>query len=510
MDAIYLRKSRVDLDAERGGAGNTLSRHRRALTELAKQQDRQIGEIYEEIRSGDSIASRPEMQRLLQDVEAGRWESVLVMEIERLARGDSIDQGVVAQAFKYSGTKIVTPMKIYDPQNEFDEEFFEFGLFMSRREYKAIKRRLQAGQLAAVKEGKYMGKIAPLGYRRVRIENGKGWTLEIIPEQADRVRHIFDLAVRGHGLQKIARILNAEGIPSVRGKGWSEFAVRNILDNVVYRGDVSWGRRPTVKSTTGGIVRQSHPTSDNYLICKGLHEPIISAEIFAAAQETRRRFPAPPVRRNTTLHNPFQGVLRCRCCGRLLQLVLKSSTGKRTFACRNLSCNNISAAQEIVERAVKDALERWTCEYSFSLDGTDTSDLEQEITDLKAFRLQLTTQIQQQNQRMIRAYDMLELGVYEPDEFQQRRAEIQQQSETLQQKCDDTEQAIQKLYDILEARSTIVPRITHITDVWDSLDSPEEKNALLRSCIERLEYQKIGKRSQSQIKIWVYPILPNK
>lgn len=99
--------------------------------------------IYEEVVSGDTIAARPQMQQLLADVDEGLWEGVLVMEVERLARGDTIDQGIVAQAFKVTDTKIITPLKSYDPNNEFDEEYFEFGLFMARREYKVINRRLR-------------------------------------------------------------------------------------------------------------------------------------------------------------------------------------------------------------------------------------------------------------------------------------------------------------------------------------------------------------------------------
>lgn len=58
------------------------------------------------------------MQRLLNDVEDGRWAGVLVMEVERLARGNTTDQGIVADTFKYSDTKIVTPNKIYDPGDD--------------------------------------------------------------------------------------------------------------------------------------------------------------------------------------------------------------------------------------------------------------------------------------------------------------------------------------------------------------------------------------------------------
>lgn len=121
----------------------------------------QVTDVYSEIVSGERVADRPQMQRLLNDVGDGRWTGVLVMEVERLARGDTMDQGLVAQAFKYSSTKIITPVKVYDPSNEFDEEYFEFGLFMSRREYKTINRRQQAGRLASAIEGNYIGNIPP-------------------------------------------------------------------------------------------------------------------------------------------------------------------------------------------------------------------------------------------------------------------------------------------------------------------------------------------------------------
>ena len=132
---IYLRKSRKDLEAEQHGEGETLARHERALLSLAKKNNLIISSIYREVVSGETIAARPVMQQLLHEVEQNLWDGVLVMEVERLARGDTIDQGVVQRAFQYSSTLIITPSKTYDPANEFDEEYFEFGLFMSRREW---------------------------------------------------------------------------------------------------------------------------------------------------------------------------------------------------------------------------------------------------------------------------------------------------------------------------------------------------------------------------------------
>lgn len=131
------------MEAEAHGEGETLARHEKLLLELAKKRSYNVTQIYREVVSGETIAARPVMQQLLQEVERGLWEGVIVMEVERLARGDTIDQGIMAQTFKYSGTLIITPLKVYDPNNEYDEEYFEFGLFMSRREYKTINRRLQ-------------------------------------------------------------------------------------------------------------------------------------------------------------------------------------------------------------------------------------------------------------------------------------------------------------------------------------------------------------------------------
>ena len=125
----YLRKSRKDRELEAQGQGETLARHEKMLKDLAEKRNIKISKFYREVVSGESIATRPVMQELLADVEKGLWTGVLVVEVERLARGDTMDQGLVSQTFKYSNTKIITPLKIYDPNNDFDEQYFEFGLF---------------------------------------------------------------------------------------------------------------------------------------------------------------------------------------------------------------------------------------------------------------------------------------------------------------------------------------------------------------------------------------------
>lgn len=127
----YLRKSQFDRDYAELSVEETLKRHDAILDRLAQERGYYVAKTYQEVVSGESIAVRPEIQKMLEEVSAGLYAGVLVVDVERLARGNGADQAYISQVFQFSGTKIITPQKTYDPTNEFDEEYFEFGLFMS-------------------------------------------------------------------------------------------------------------------------------------------------------------------------------------------------------------------------------------------------------------------------------------------------------------------------------------------------------------------------------------------
>lgn len=258
---IYLRKSRADLEAEAHGEGETLARHERLLLDLAKRENYSITQIYREVVSGETISDRPVVQHLLQEVEQGLWDGVLVVEVERLARGDTMDQGRVALAFQACDTLIITPLKVYDPNNEYDEEYFEFGLFMSRREYKTINRRLQRGRIATLKEGKYASGSVPYGYKSVRIPNDKGYTFRPVEEEAQIVQLIFKLYTDGQkqpdgsmrqiGTRTISKTLDKMNVATPRkASAWSDTTVLGILHNPVYIGKISWNKKSARRSLT--------------------------------------------------------------------------------------------------------------------------------------------------------------------------------------------------------------------------------------------------------------------
>lgn len=352
---IYLRKSRKDIESPDASIEDVLSRHEHILLNLARKQNLIIGDIYKEVVSGDSISRRPYMQRLLQEVESGMWDGVLVVEVERLARGDAIDQGVVQRAFQYSNTLIITPTKTYDPTNEFDQEYFEFGLFMSRREYKTIKRRLQSGRYSAATEGKWPFNTAPYGYRRVKLKGEKGWTLEFDEKERPVGELIYQLVTeKGFGISKVRDYLNHNGIKPRKNDIWTDSTLRDFIANPANDGMVFIGKRKTVTTMKNGIPVQSRPRDNNCLKVKGLHPALVSHETFFNAQ---KHIGNGVPRTSHTIKNPLSGLLICAECSHCMQR--RPSSNSSIILCRTPECSTVGSPLDLVEKEVIHALEQF-------------------------------------------------------------------------------------------------------------------------------------------------------
>lgn len=198
---IYLRKSRKDMDYFKDEPiEKTLQRHEKELQDfIINIFGKPIPEhnIYREVASGDTIDDRPVMQEVLSIIEEDNIKGVVCIEIERLARGNTVDQGVIAQTFQYTDTKIITPIKIYNLDNEDDLSYFEDGLYQARKYLKYTKRILARGRLRSVKDGKYVGSVLPYGFNKVKLENEKGYVLVENKTESKVVRLIADLFLNG-------------------------------------------------------------------------------------------------------------------------------------------------------------------------------------------------------------------------------------------------------------------------------------------------------------------------
>ncbi|MBQ9832433.1 MAG: recombinase family protein [Clostridia bacterium] len=496
------------MEAENRGEGETLTRHKKILCGFAQKKGLFVGEVYREIVSGETIASRPQMQRLLNDVEQRKWEGIIVMEVERLCRGNSIDQGIVAQAFKESNTLIITPQKTYDPDNEADEEYFEFSLFMSRREYKTIKRRLAAGRSAAAAEGKFIGNIAPYGYVKVKTE--QGCTLRIDENEAKILKNIFIWYVNGAkekngrtaplGIYAIAKHLNTMHIPSKKGGTWSSSTIRDILKNPVYIGKIRTGYYKQSVSISGDkrvLHRNLCPSS-----CKtvdGLHYPIISDELFFAAQKrlTEKDKQPMPIKQNSIPKNPFAGIIMCGKCGKCMVRRENKNRCSPSLICTHGGCNNISSYFNIVQQQIFTELDAYFDGCIFNI-APYTAQMDADAELLAA----LENELLKCSRIRSRLFELAEREIYSNHEYVERR-------KALDEKVKALISARNNALDCISKNKT--PAVSHHSSVSfrDAMLSIEDiglKNRFLKCLIKKIIYTKQEKGVCYRLDL--FPLIP--
>lgn len=497
--AMYLRKSRADLEAEAHGEGETLARHEAALTRLAVRQGLDVVRIYREIVSGDTISARPEMQNLLSDVRAGRYAGVLTMEVERLARGNTIDQGVVAEAFSLSRTKIITPAKIYDPTNEFDMEYFEFGLFMARREYKTIVRRMQAGRAASAQEGLFPGGTAPYGYVKVKLPGRKGFTLEPHPDEAPVVRLIGELYAHDQivdgkrvsmGCSRIARHLNSLGYLTRSGKPWSPYSVNAVLTNDANYGRVRWQYRKEVKSinSKGEIVVSRPLNRSGALSAKAIYEPLFSPQIQESIRLKKDSRAAPPTPWGRETQNPLAGLITCGLCGRAM-LRLPSPRSNDSLVCHSLDCPCVSSLLSLVEAKTLDLLRSWLVHHELHIQSPETlSPHEPRMEAVKKAVTAADKALATLSHQQSRLQDLLEQGVYDAATYFERSRELAQRKSAKKEELSTLRAELDALTAAQEEETIFYPRVRTVLELYADAPNAAEKNRLLKSVLSKIVY----------------------
>lgn len=498
--AMYLRKSRADLELEAMGEEETLARHKKMLYNLAAKREIHPDQIvvYHELVSGDSIDERPEMQRLLSDVYNKKYRGVLVVEVERLARGNTKDQGEVADAFQYSNTFIITPAKVYDPQNEFDQEYFEFGLFMSRREYKTIRRRLESGKKESVEEGNYILPQRIFGFNIER-RTKKDRVLVPNPDEVPILHMIFDwYTEENRSTEWIAQQLTAMGIPTTRNRPeWHRGTIRDMLCNVHYIGKVTWDNQRTVKQpdpVTGKIVKKRVQTG-NPSIYNGKHDALISNEQFEKAQEITKANAKPPVQSKYHLKNPLSGLLMCCDCGGMMSYFdiskcpsrCNEKTAARFQHPRRIKCKKKSLPVPVVLEALCESLKCTISDYEMKLKkGTDNSELVKHQEIIRVMEAELSKQ-EKRKRKLMDSWES-EDGLYTRDEFIERKRMYTDTIERLKEQIKEAKENSPAPVDYSE-------KITTLHRIIDCIQDPDidadQKNIFLKQYIEKITYDSI-------------------
>ena len=502
----YLRKSRKDMEAEAHGQGETLARHEKRLKEFAASAGIKISKFYREVVSGETISARPVMQQLLTDVENGMWTGVLVVEVERLARGNTLDQGIVSNAFQYSNTKIITPLKTYDPNNDYDEEYFEFGLFMSRREYKKINQRLHEGIIASVKEGKHVGTSAPYGYNKYKLPKQKGYSLKINKHEANMIKLIFDLYITGNGLEFIANKLNSLGFKPHRGTKFSKSTISHILINPVYIGKIKYTDKATTKKVVNGEIIRVKNENRNIIYVDGLHEAIIDLDTWNKAQNIRNKNLTVRTKVDYSLKNPMASILKCGLCGRTLSRITYSNRNDIRICCRKCK-ENVGSNINFVEEKLLTSLKFLLDDYKIKLVNNDTSDINLMIDINNKSLLEYKNELEKINLQLNKTYDLLEQEIYTKETFIKRSNYLKQQIKEINEKIKKIENENKKILRQKNNKEILIPKIEKVIDTYYETNDIEIKNKLLKSVLEKVEYSKIRPKTKDDFKLKLYPKL---
>lgn len=490
--AMYLRKSRAEELAALESVEDVLERHYTALKELAEKQHITVDgkDIFKEVVSGESIYTRPEMLKLLQAVQAGVYDAVLCMDIDRLGRGGMHDQGVILDAFKNSDTLIITPDKTYDLNDESDEELTEFKTFMARREYKMIRKRMRRGLMQTIADGGYVAN-APYGYRRCTVN--KMPSLEIVEDEAKFVRLMFERYSQGIGMTSIANELKALGSKPRRSNEWNRTSIRHILSNPTFIGKVVWNRKQHIRKGTKGNSKDivKYNPEDKWIITNGLHPPIVSEELFEKVQKIRKERYIPS-KRTENVANPLAGLIKCSQCGMNMQRA-PFRKGGTYLLCNTRGCC-AAAKFEYVETSLLDSLQDILAQLKIEQHNFKKPDIAQDELLLQS----VESDIIRLENRIPKLYEFLEDGTYDRSTFKTRFEAIERERKGLIQKQEELKKKIELAKN--KDKKRLIDTLENVLLLYPSQNA-NQKNILLKSVISKVEYTKFKKTAPHDFKL---------
>ena len=488
----YLRKSRADdplLTVE-----EVLARHESILDEWAeKNLGAKVPETnkFREVVSGETISDRPEIQKVLKLIESPKIKAVLIVEVQRLSRGDLEDCGRLIKLFRYTNTLVITPQKIYDLRDEYDRDAFERELKRGNEFLEYTKKIMRRGLLRSVSEGNYVGSTPPYGYNRAWVTEGKRKcpTLAINEEQANVVRMIFDMYVHEDmGMPSIAKRLDELGIKPPKGERWSKESLKDTLTNVHYIGKVKWNWRKTITVVEDSELFKTRPKSniEEHLTYDGKHEAIISVELFDKAQQKQGR--NHKTKGTTKVRNPLAGLIWCHC-GRAMSLrVYTSRNCEWRLACTDQThCHTGSCTYEEMENMVVDILKQCISDFEIRIKNNNGDAMKMHEKLLKTL------------EKKMQDLEAKELAQWEaqtdPDPSRRMPPEIfKRLNEKLLKEKDEVKEAMCNARKSMPDPIDYEEKLGRFKDALDALLDPnvdaQKKNRLLKACIDRIDYNR--------------------
>lgn len=292
--AIYIRVS-TDMQVE---DGFSIEGQRTRLHSFCQSQDWEIFDEYIDEGYSAKDLNRPDMQRLLGDMEERKFEVILVYKLDRLTRSVGDLHGLL-KTFDLYSVKFKSATEIFETTTAMGRFFITLVGAMAEWERGTISERVRFGVEQMIVEGRRPGGIVPFGYTKEEI---------LIPEEATLIREVRDLYLSGIGYKSIAMKMNREG-KLRRGNDWTAATVSYTVENPYYAGILRLGS----KTPSGNYVNSKRDDRVNCIYGDGSHESIFTRLEYEVTKEFMARKTHGGYSQIKTYW--FSGVLRCGRCG---------------------------------------------------------------------------------------------------------------------------------------------------------------------------------------------------
>ena len=299
--------------------GYSLEAQRSRMKAFAEFNDFEIAGEYEDAgKSGKSIEGRNEFNQMMEDIKTGKDKVsyVLVFKLSRFGR-NAADVLSTLQTMQDFGVNLICVEDGIDSSKDAGKLMISVLSAVAEIERENIRIQTMEGRIQKAREGKWNGGFPPYGYKLV---NG---LLEINEEEAPAIRTIFEQYVgTDMGSTGIARYLEKHGIhkiPRDNGKNplFDAALIRKIIKNPVYCGKIAYGRRKTEK-VHGTRNEYKLVEQDDFIVVDGIHEGIISEELWQKAQiksvSQAKKYEHVNKAKGTKMHL-LSGLVKCPVCG---------------------------------------------------------------------------------------------------------------------------------------------------------------------------------------------------
>ena len=299
--------------------GYSLDAQKSRMKAYAEFNDYEIVGEYEDAgKSGKSIEGRVEFNRMMEDIKSGKdgVSYVLVFKLSRFGR-NAADVLSTLQVMQDFDVNLICVEDGIDSSKDAGKLMISVLSAVAEIERENIRVQTMEGRIQKAREGKWNGGFAPYGYK---LEKGQ---LFINEEEAAAIRVIFDQYVHTDtGANGLAKYLATHGIHKIQrqnGKNplFDSALIRRILKNPVYCGKIAYGRRRTEK-VHGTRNDYRLVEQDDYLLVDGLHEGIVSEELWHEAQvkllAQAEKYERVNRGKDTKIHL-LSGIVKCPVCG---------------------------------------------------------------------------------------------------------------------------------------------------------------------------------------------------